>query len=168
MRAWEVGFVWNLKPASSQRVLLFGSNWRKKHLENSFLRLAIVSQNRGGSADTPGILGCLWDNHGVVWPLLCHLWSELICRDRDLGEGAQLAEYRRGGGSTETEMGGRRKKRVQENWTPWELLGACSGQVQRKARREKGKGRYPRLRPAQTHMKEKSKLWQFNALILKH
>lgn len=63
-----------------------------------------------------------------------------------------------GGGSTETEMGGRRKKRVQENWTPWKLLGACSGQVQRKARREKGKGRYPRLRPAQTHMKGKSKL----------
>jgi hypothetical protein len=39
-----------------------------------------------------------------------------------------------------------------------ELLGACSGQVQRKARRKKGKGRYLRLRPAQTHMKGKSKL----------
>lgn len=53
-----------------------------------------------------------------------------------------------GGGGTEPEMGGRRKKRVQENWTPWELLGAYSGQVQRKARRENGKRRYPRLRPA--------------------
>lgn len=46
-----------------------------------------------------------------------------------------------GGGGTEPEMGGRREKRVQENWTPWELLGTCSGQVQRKAKREKGKGR---------------------------
>lgn len=42
--------------------------------------------------------------------------------------------------------------------SPRELLGACSGQVQRKARRKKGKGRYLRLRPAQTHMKGKSKL----------
>lgn len=27
---------------------------------------------------------------------------------------------------------GRRRKRKGENWTPWELLGACSGQVQKK------------------------------------
>ena len=64
------------------------------------------------------------------------------------------------GGSREEGMG-RRRKRKGENWTPWELLGACSGQVQKKKKREekeKEKGRYPRLRPAQTHMKGKSKL----------
>ena len=37
---------------------------------------------------------------------------------------------------------GRRRKWKGENWTPWELLGACSGQVQKKKgnreRRKKG------------------------------
>lgn len=38
------------------------------------------------------------------------------------------------GGSREEGMG-RRRKRKGENWTPWELLGACSGQVQKKKKR---------------------------------
>ena len=38
-------------------------------------------------------------------------------------------------GSREEGMG-RRRKRKGENWTPWELLGACSGQVQKKKVRE--------------------------------
>ena len=40
-------------------------------------------------------------------------------------------------------MGKRRKRREEENWTPWELLGAYSGQVQRKVREGEGKRALP-------------------------
>lgn len=125
MRAWEVGFVWNLKPASSQHVFCSSEVTKPSTWKTPFLRLARVSQpaNSGRLSRTPLVLwvvsgttrvlsGCFWTTH---------LWCEFICRDRELGGRSPACRMQKGEGVQNRRWvgGGKREyKRIG-------LLGSC-------------------------------------------
>ena len=156
MRAGEVS-VWNLKPASSQHVFAF-RKWPEGALDGS---VSVQSQKKKKKKNHSHHWPELASNFGeaqsrplfavvsgtTVMPRGCgraiafdvssfavidRCWKEpnlagRLKKGKEVGGGI----WKRGG---REEGMGRRRKWKGENWTPWELLGACSGQVQKKKR----------------------------------
>lgn len=157
MRAGEVS-VWNLKPASSQHVFAL-RKWPEGALDGS-LSVAVAKKKKNHSHHWPELASNFGEAQSrplfavvsgtTVMPCGCGRAiafdvSSFAVIDRCWKEPNLAGRLKKGkegcggggnweGGSREEGMG-RRRKRKGENWTPWELLGACSGQVQKKKKR---------------------------------